>query len=309
MNPLCASAAGNNSEVTEEDAEPEIPPELREQLERFQELRSTLKPAIEARLSAVNAALESMRPAIEAAQAAARSLRDFQNAFGATPDLTERIRSGLRRAFPPNWDPDRVRLALIRTIVAEDGIPIVWVPRAAIVSELMAVSTRDERLGILNARDAEVIEDCTECLTHCSRSVLADNVALAQRAMDAYTARLYEPSQALAVVIAETIITQYVAGGPGHGVYKKATQIAKFRGSIMLSELRRAAAIAPIERFYTEWYAASGNPPPPELSRHVSVHHPSLQQYSRSNALLAVMLLVSLLREVTEWEATSADSA
>ena len=135
MNPLCASAAGNNSEVTEEDAEPEIPPELREQLERFQELRSTLKPAIEARLSAVNAALESMRPAIEAAQAAARSLRDFQNAFGATPDLTERIRSGLRRAFPPNWDTDRVRLALIRTIVAEDGIPIVWVPRAAIVSE------------------------------------------------------------------------------------------------------------------------------------------------------------------------------
>jgi hypothetical protein len=293
--------------VTEENAEFEIPPELLEQLEHFRELRSALAPVIGARLTGLNAALESMRPAIEAAQAAGRALQTFQTAFEGLPDLKQTLQSGMRRAYAPNWDPDTVRLRSIRAIVAEDGIPIVWLPRDAIVTELMAVSTRDERLSVLNVRDAEIIEDCTQCLEDCSATELVEAVTLARRAIEAYVVGLYEPAQALAVLVAEAIITDNVAGGPGPGSYRRAIEIAKFHGSIMLAELRRAAAIAPIDRFYTEWYAASGIPPPAELSRHVSVHHPTLQQYSRSNALLAVMLLVSLLREFTEWEDASTD--
>lgn len=125
---------------------------------------------------------------------------------------------------------------------------------------------------------------------------------LAKQALAAYSAGLDGPAQALAVVIAEDLITDPLAGGSQRGAYERAKREAEFRGSIMLTELQHAAAIAPIVRFYTEWLPSIGSPARLDLSRHVSVHHPTLQQYTRSNALLAVMLIVSLLREITEWE-------
>jgi hypothetical protein len=132
---------------------------------------------------------------------------------------------------------------------------------------------------------------------------------LANRAMRAYVDGHYEAAQSLAVVVAERIITEHVVGGSSRGSYDKAVQIAEFDGSIMLAELRRAIAIAPIVRFYTEWYPWSGQPPPQQLSRHASVHRADLHQYSRPNSLLAVMLVVSLLREVTAWNRSSSGEA
>src|SRR5207244_11126635 len=106
-------------------------------------------------------------------------------------------------------------------------------------------------------------------------------------------------AQASAVRIAADLSTDVVAPS-----YTKAARVAAFRGDMSLRELRRAIAIAPLPRFYTEWYPASGTPPPTALSRHATVHNPSLQQFSEENALLALMLVVSLLREITEWKTT-----
>jgi hypothetical protein len=299
--------------VTERDWESAIPPELLEEFEqqqrRMQEFWSNLAPIFEARTMALAAAIQQMQPALEAARAAGQALEAAQAAFERLPDLGTTLVDGLRRAFPPNWDAAGVRLRSVRAMVADDGIPIVWVPRGAVVSALMAAGTRDERLRILGAHDAEIISDCDVCLADCSAPELSEEAALTQRVLDAYTAGLYEPAQALAIILAERIITNHVAGGPGRGSYDRAKKEAEFRGSMMLAELRRGAAIAPVVRFYAEWYPSSGQPPPSELSRHVSVHHPNLQQYSRSNALLALMLLVSLLREVAEWMAPESDTA
>lgn len=296
--------------MTDEEADQfVIPPELLEHLESVRAVWSSLEPMVEARRAVLQAAWDQMQPALEAAQAAGRALEAAQTALGRLPELGKTVEQGLRRAYPPNWDVDGVRLRSIRPIVAEDGIPIVWIPRGRIVTELMAANNRDERLQILSSHEAEIISDCAACLEECSAPELADAVALAKRAVAAYGSGLFEPGQALAVVIAENIITDHVAGGPGRGSYEKAKRVAEFSGSIMLAELRRAAAIAPIVRFYTEWYKSSGQPPPSELSRHVSIHEPNLQQYTRSNAVLAMMLAVSLLREVTHWEAISSGSA
>jgi len=291
--------------VTERDAEGAIPPDLieefREQQQRMQEFWSNLAPIFQARTAALAAAMQQMQPALEAARAIGLALEAAQAAFERIPDLGTRVAEGLRSAYAPNWDVAGVRLGSVQAIVADDGIPIVWVPRGVIVTALMAASTREERLQILALHEAEIISDCSVCLGDCAGPELSEEVELTHRIIDAFTAELYEPAQALAVVVAERLITDHVAGGLERGSYHKAKQEAEFRSSIMLAELRRAAAMAPIVRFYTEWYPSSGIPPPAELSRHVSVHHPNLQQYSQTNALLAVMLVVSLLREFTEW--------
>lgn len=283
----------------------DIPPELAEELERVKRRWSDLQPVIAAQSALIQAAMKQMQPALEAARAAGNALESVQAALGPSRDWGKRIRDGLRRAYPPNWDVDRIRLRAVQEIVARDGIPIVWVPRRAIVAELMVAGGRDVRLEILEAHYAEIISDCRRCLRGCSRPETADAVTLANRALTAYAKGIHEAGQALAVVIAERVISDHLGGGPGPGSYARAKEHARFNVHMMLAELRRAAALAPIVRFYTEWYPSSGDPAPADLSRHVSVHHPSLQQYSRPNALLALMLVVSLLREVTEWKSGS----
>ncbi len=303
--------------MAKDDPEFALPPDLLEALieqhRRVREFWETSWPMILAQREAMHAAWEQMRPTIEAARAALEQMQPAfeaaQRALAQLPDLRTTVAEGLRRAYPPNWDPDNVRLRLVRAIVGDDGIPIAWVPRGAIVTELMAANSRAERIEILNSHSADILGDCTECLDACSASELADAAAMAKRALDACGAGHYEAGQALAVVVAERIITDHLAGGPGRGSYERAKEEAEFSGDIMLAELRRTVAVAPVVRFYARWFPWDGEPPPPELSRHVSVHHADSQQYSRSNALLALMLLVSLLREFSEWKSVDSDSA
>jgi hypothetical protein len=185
-------------------------------------------------------------------------------------------------------------------VVAEEGIPLAWVPRKAIVATLVGAGDRATRMRIIMAHTAEIIEDCELCLAECKDTDLTDVVQLAERVITAVKDGHNETAQALAVVLAEALITQYVVAGPTAGSYKKAAQIARFSDDVDLSQLRWAFTIAPIPRFYTEWFPERGTPSPTELSRHASVHHPSLNQYTTENGLLSLLLLVSLLRGVTE---------
>lgn len=57
------------------------------------------------------------------------------------------------------------------------------------------------------------------------------------------------------------------------------------------------ALIAPILRFFTSWHPEDGTPPPTHLSRHVVAHQPTLAHFSKENALLALMLVTSLICE------------
>lgn len=66
------------------------------------------------------------------------------------------------------------------------------------------------------------------------------------------------------------------------------------------TEVRVKAALAPIPKFYTPWWPASGLPIPVELSRHVSVHQADVLHYTEENAVIAAMLVASVLKAVDE---------
>ena len=283
-----------------------IPPEaltrVRDQVRQIEQAFSKWRPigeslsaALEAQSAAIRAAAEAMRPALAA----------FQWAFEGFADIGLRFQELLRQALPPNWELNGIKIASIETIVAGEAIPLAWVPRKEIVSEVMGASDRRERLSIVVAHRAEIIADCEACLADCVSPGFTEYVALARSVLAAANNGLYEPAQALAVVLAEALITDYVTTGPTAKSYAKASEIAAFTDEVVLAELRRAISIAPVPSFYTKWYPRSGTPAPIELSRHASVHNPSLQQYSMENSLLAMLLLVSLLRQFSEeaaWE-------
>jgi hypothetical protein len=62
-------------------------------------------------------------------------------------------------------------------------------------------------------------------------------------------------------------------------------------------DIPRKALIAPIPRFFEPFYPDRGDPVPSSLSRHAVAHQPTVEHFSRENAIMAVMLASSLLRE------------
>jgi hypothetical protein len=196
----------------------------------------------------IDAALEQVRPALDALAAA------------------------LKQSPPRNWDLDRVDVEAGIAIVQGEGIPLAWVPDTELVVELVAASNRDDRIQLLLAHEGEVLAECRRCLDECTEAELADQVYLASRALDACAAGFREPAQALSVVVAEGVITEFVVGDPAGKVYAKAIEkIPEPDTSTILFELHRFLAMAPIRSFYTRWRAEGGGrsaiPPGAESTR------------------------------------------
>ncbi|MEU4576593.1 hypothetical protein [Nonomuraea sp. NPDC023979] len=208
------------------------------------------------------------------------------------------LREWAKERLPPNWDGADVKYDKIEEILFTDGIPLVWVPRADILSKLMAGATRDDRIAVLFERRDDVRADCLACLSPIDSPDLDEWVALARKAIAAWEDGHDEAAQTLATCVTEAVITSRIAP------YKAAVKQAKLDWEhLTFNRLKFAAAQAPIVGFYTEWYPNRGVDPLATLSRHTTVHHPSQVQCNPENCTVAVMLLCSLLRAVHEAEA------
>lgn len=67
-------------------------------------------------------------------------------------------------------------------MVQDEGIPLVWVPRGEIVSDVLAAPDRQARIKILLARSGEVMQDCRDVQRAEARTV-GDDAATPQFAV------------------------------------------------------------------------------------------------------------------------------
>ncbi|CAN7367456.1 hypothetical protein [Knoellia sp. LjRoot47] len=210
-----------------------------------------------------------------------------------TSALVERI----RRWLPENWSAGVDESAILQ-IVSEDGLPCVWVPRADILDEVIAAPDRGARVQVLLRHRSEVLDDCGQVLTDVDHDSLAGQRPLADAALRAMREGHDESAQALAVAVTDTVICRLMEGVGG---YKRISQIVVADlDLISLVDLRVRAALAPIARFFASWYVTDGTPPPEALSRHVTFHNADATHYTPGNALIATMLMTSVLRAAQE---------
>ena len=203
----------------------------------------------------------------------------------------------VRRRMPPNWPADADWEQII-TVIQEDGIPLVWVPRREIVAAVVAAPTRLDRHDIVLHCTAEIAADCRAALAEVADLGLVGQVALATSAVDAFEAGHYQAAQALAVVVTETAIAATIDGS-----YKSVKSQVKVSdlSELTVADLRLRAALVPVGRFYTPWWPSSGTAPPESLSRHVSVHQADVNHYTRINAHLSILLVASVLPALAEF--------
>ena len=197
--------------------------------------------------------------------------------------------------YPPNWPLD-LDLDVVAEVISDDGIPLVWVPRQAIVEDVLDAPDRPGRVAILLEHVVELVEDCRLALDQVTDPDLAGQLPLARAAVDALANGHQESAQALATVLTETLVASAVSNN-----YKEVKEQVLFDvENTSWHQLRLRAAFAPVYRFYTAWYRSWGTPAPEALSRHVTVHEADTAHYTPANALLAVLLVTSVARAVQE---------
>jgi len=201
-----------------------------------------------------------------------------------------------KRWWPPNWPFDVPDFDVLNEILNDDGIPLVWVPRATIVARLFSATDRSQRISVLMQERDAVIVDCQAIACEIGHRRLDGAQPLAQAAVAALASGHHEAAQALSVVVAESALKMALAKSYSmisHEVRIDAREVG-------IRTLRYRAALAPVARFYTPYYA-SINEKPDALSRHVSVHFAEADHYTEENALLAVLLMTSVLRALDDY--------
>lgn len=218
------------------------------------------------------------------------ALTDFMPGFSA-------FVKSLRRFIPPNWS-EEIDIERVLSVIQGDGLPLTWVPRADVVDEVLRAADRTARVAVLLDHKVELIEDCHQVLDSIHEEILAGQLSLARKAVDALADGHDEAAQALAVVVTETAVARGISGR-----YEEAKKQVLFDPeTVPLVRLRLRAALAPIGHFYTTWYPNSGAPAPEALSRHVTVHQADQSHYTPGNAIVAALLATSVLRAFQELE-------
>ncbi|KAB2344836.1 hypothetical protein [Actinomadura rudentiformis] len=246
------------------------------------------------------------------------SVRQLSEAMSATAKTITRqlqplraLLDGLRVHLPPNWTDDHSLLEAIQ-LAEHEGIPIAWVPPAGIVAELLEAADEQDRYRILGERRAQIADACAEVLAEVAVPGLDEVVTVGSSSIDSLRADLCAPAQALATNVIDTTLRWLIARRapivttPPDRLKYKAFQkdlittlddntIGWIRSGCVLAPIRRA-----LEEFWPPTPTDPGTPVPSYYTRHATAHAAGLTQYTPGGAVVAVMLMVSLLRETQE---------
>lgn len=227
------------------------------------------------------------------------------------------LRIALEMSRPQNWHGSGLTPDRILPLAIDDGIPVAWVPPTDVLKALVA-APQGQRRAVLLAHEVEVLADCRRRLLECDDPGLDDTTHLLTRAFDAFDGGHPEAAMALAVSVGEPLAlwasvprVQVFDSRSARENWERDRKRKKYKlasmeldrvvpgSSMHRYEVSRHALIAPVKKFFTEF--RPGDPKPDVLSRHVVAHAPTPVHFSRTNALLALMLATSILREQQDW--------
>jgi hypothetical protein len=267
--------------------------------------------------AAVDAALTARVTADEAFEALPKRLRDLVRSPAVVMEsvaqihheaqrISERFGSALVGYYPPNWwsvaqlDDDAAMT------IMQEGIPLAWVPRAAVVADLIAAPDPAARDAILVAKAPEVVADCRRCLAEVVDGDLQDLAALTGDALRALEQASPTAAQALAANVFDTLLRDMrhrgtlFSGSPRWFKYRHVTGgITPVSEETLVGVYRATCVLTPVLKALAEFNVET-DPAPGRFTRHATAHRAGSIQYTPANAVIAIMLTTSLLREAQE---------
>lgn len=227
--------------------------------------------------------LKSVLPSLELFHEAQRE--QFAQLIGVA-------RRAVEAQLPPNWRAEAISVPKdLEVLLLDEGLALAWVPPPAVLTRLFNASSASERRRILGSRWKVITNACIEELDSVRDSSVSSHVRFARKAADALLAGSPEASQALSANLLDTVLRAEFSATD-----RKSITGQRARLDIDGYPLRVAIVLGGIWGAHGEFWPENGDKVPRAYSRHGTVHGVSRRQYSRINAVLALMHVVSILR-------------
>lgn len=210
----------------------------------------------------------------------------------------EQLRSGiLRKDGPGNWVElkDDQLTSLLR--LASAGIPVSWVPRAGILTELLGTD-EDAWFTVLRGHKYEILADCRSAIAEVTGEPYGPLAVYLDEALAVFEDGRDAAAQALAANIVDTVLREAVVEPVKRGYYQRVKDEIE---DAPLALLPWAVTHWPVLPALTT-FSGGEESPPETFNRHATAHAVGNIQYSHTNALLVVMLATSVLREAQHGE-------
>ncbi|WP_103530548.1 hypothetical protein [Streptomyces sp. SM11] len=210
----------------------------------------------------------------------------LQGVFASIDSLADRI-------YPENMRESKPTLDQLEQLLLEEGIPLMWVPGPKVVRALLDAPDAATRRDIIGERWQEIVGDCEAVASTVDHPDLLEARDFAIDCVAALRAGHAKPAQALAANLLDSLMSAHFKDDlKGKLTSHKKTPKFDLNGYGM----RIAFTFAPVWRAHATFKASDRDTIPSFFVRHASVHGVSRVQYSRINAIYALMLATSVMR-------------
>lgn len=174
-----------------------------------------------------------------------------------------------------------------------DGIALYGLPRVTVSEAIIRAESAAKRREILGRRWRTISADCREVLDGCGSQPVAPYVPFALGALDALDSGHTAATQALAGSLIDTLLTAYF--GKNRYLYTPDKKGNRTTDAFDEFNVRQFVAFAPMWQTYQQFWVTDGDAIPTTFSRNATAHAVSRRQFSRRNAVQALMFATSLL--------------
>lgn len=237
-----------------------------------------------------------------------------------TTKQASRLVNRLKSHFPANWPQDEFEKC---ADLSMQGVPLVLVPRTAIVSKIVAAKGIVGIKQVILHDEASIIEDCEAAIIE-STWLSKDMRLHILDSIECYRGGRYRAAQSAANVAFDSLLNEVIDIRAWRRSNGKPRQLSANKVSSLTKEFTDDLMGLPLTRepFYTllmfpvigsaltSFDIDNRTTHVNHYNRHMSAHTVSSKQYKKSNALLAIMTVASICK-ITQlrgkhWMQTSA---
>jgi hypothetical protein len=258
----------------------------------------------------LNVATENIRRAVAASfmpavkvELPAPFLEGLSKAVAPLQPVLERLDA----MMPENWQSQHLPYSGMVWLMQE-GVPLAWVPPADVIRQLLAAGDALSRAEVLNDCRTEILSSCSKVLVGVTDARFTGQRILLEDCVRMIEHGSFSGAQALAANVWDTFVRGLAFANPawltdkgswpGYARIRQSVPTVGIDDDATIGQFRGAAVFLPFAKTLEDFRRQ--NPVPEGFNRHATAHAAGAVQYTAANAVIALMLAVSVLREIDD---------